>query len=399
MLGTNEASRGDYGTSYADQFVNKPIQYDPENVHTNKQNLEKVSVYMNHPGTQDSKKQHYSAQMKSIFNHDAEWPEEHQPSMRKVNPRAQESNLKFAYTEKNPEDFYKTSNQKYYSNQKPNKANADSGPQRNFKDKNSKDHLVFGTHKNNYITETSSNYLDYDIMSTAAGNRGTGMPKQSKYNPLSFGSDNKYLSTYKTNFKLSTNPDSLNAFVQNYSKKDANQQSNIMMEKGPSNFMSSYNADYNECQLQKTIPKNDLVDQRTEQFQKNARTYRNIIAFEDNIMKNSNFNNVHSKFRENTPFATSYNGDYKKLQVQKRKKHFPNLQKTNFILGEFPQNYLTCNKENFQGKANMESIVYAGKANKINPENMKNILKNKGTTGISDYEVFINQGKNKLNYI
>lgn len=395
----NDTSRKNYETSYADQYVDKPVQFDPESVRANKQKLEKVSVYMNHPGAQGANDQLISNQMKSIFDHDSEYPQENQPSMRRINPKAQESNLKFAYTESNPEEFYKTSNQKHYSNQKRNKQNGDFDSQRNFKEKNSKDHLVFGTHRNKYMTEAKSNYMDYDIASEMAQNKGPPAPRQSQFNPLSFGTQNKYMSTYKTNFKHDSDPDSLNKFMTNFSSKQMNKESSIMMQKGPSNFLSSYNADFSENQLQKSVPRKDLVDKRTEQFQKNARTYRNIIAFDEHVSKNKNFNSVHSQFRENTPFATSYNGDFKGFQVQSRKKHFPNLQKTNFVLGEFPQNYVTCNKENFQGRANRESMVYAGKANKIDPNNMKHILRSKGTTGISDYEVFINKGKDKLKYI
>jgi hypothetical protein len=397
ILGVGQNIPVDYGTSYGTQYVDKGQQYNPETIQENKQNLEKVSVYLNHPGAQLPKRKRYSNQIKGVFDHNMEWEQDSEYSMRKQNPRAKKTNLNLGYMNSKPEDFYKTSNQKYYSNKKKPQNRSEYGQLPNFKDKNSKDHLVFGTDKTNYKTESNTNYMDYDIASTLTGNQALPVKNKPGYNPLSFGTKNQYQSTYNTNYQDTPNEDSLNTFVNNYSKRQNNQESNILMNKGSSNFMSSYNADYK--MNPRVNQEEDYIDYRTQKVKQNSRAYRNIIAFQDNKPKNNNFSKLKNQLRENTPFATSYNGDFQKYDLISSKKHFPNLQKTNFVLGDYSQNYLTCNKENYQGKSNEQPIMYAGKSSKINQDNIKNIMGSHGQVGRSDYDVFINEGKNKIKYI
>lgn len=415
MLGANDTTKGDFGTSYAEQFVQKPAQFRPEDVRENKQKLEKVSVYMRHPTAQAPGKQHFSSQMRSIFDHESGFAPESQPRMRKQIPRAHESSLKFAYKEGVPGDFYTTSHQKYFSARKARPARGEGGPVENFKAKNSRDHLVLGTQKNLYATEARSNYLDFDVGSMAGTARAPPRRRRPECNPLSFGAQGQFQSTYNSNFKSGAQrgpqarpgteaqgegADSLNAFVSNYTRKRREQQSNILMGQGPADFTSSYNSDFTRRALEEKAPgAGGAPPPRAHAPPRQAQPFRNIIAFEENSGANKGCAKARAKLRENTPFATSYNGDFQSFEAQTRKKHFPNLQRTNFVLGEFPQSYLTNNKENFQGKANTGDVLFAGKANRVDEGTMKNLLHRPGPTGVSDYDVFINGGKDKLRYI
>ena len=111
ILGVGQNIPVDYGTSYGTQYVDKGQQYNPETIQENKQNLEKVSVYLNHPGAQLPKRKRYSNQIKGVFDHNMEWEQDSEYSMRKQNPRAKKTNLNLGYMNSKPEDFYKTSNQ------------------------------------------------------------------------------------------------------------------------------------------------------------------------------------------------------------------------------------------------------------------------------------------------
>ena len=203
--------------SYGKDYVSKPVDYNSQNIQENKKNLEKVSVYMNHPQAQIPKRKRFSNQIKSIFDHNMQWEQPQEKPMNNMHHRAKKTNLKLGFDNAKNEDFYKTSNQRYYSNKKGASNHLYSDPKVNFKDKNSRDHVVFGNFKNKYKTETNSNYLDYDIKSMIGGMQGLSIKPGNKRDPLSFGTKNNYKSTYGANFKEETNQDSLNTFVDNLS--------------------------------------------------------------------------------------------------------------------------------------------------------------------------------------
>jgi CRISPR/Cas system CMR-associated protein Cmr5 small subunit len=350
---------------------------------------------MKHPTAQVPKRNRFSNQMKSIFDHNLEEEPEPVNSMRKQIPRAKETNLNLGFEDSKPENFYQTSNQKYFSNRKPKKGVNESV--QNFKDKNSRDHLVFGNYKNKYATETNSNYLNYDIGSAISGNQALPHRNKRSFNPLSFDQKNNFKSTYGANYTEKQNPDSLNTFMNNFSEKQKQYASNIMMEQGKTDYQSSYKANYNS-KVQQQRPE-DLIDMHSRKFQNKTNNFRNIIAFEERNPGKENLKNTGNQFRKNTPFGTSYNKDFKKHALQSRKKHFPNLQKTNFFMGDFPMNYMTHNKENFQNNVNVEPMLVAGKPSQTKKDNLQNIMSGHGYTGQTDYDVFINKGKDKLNYI
>lgn len=384
-----------YNTSYGQDYMTKDAQYDPQSIQQNKQNLEKVSVYMNHPTAKIPKRQRFSNQMKSIFNHNMEWEQGAENSMRKIVPRARKTNLNLGHIDSKPEEFYKTSNQRYYSSKK-NPSGRNGAMVGNFKEKNSKDHLVFGNYQNKYKTETGSNYLNYDIASTMEGDRGRPIPKKRSFNPLSFDQKNNFRSTYGANYTEKENPDSLNAFVNNFTERQKQYASNIMVQNGKTDYVSSYNATFNS-NLGKTHPQKAINQPLPTQTR--GKDFRNIIAFEESAPQMLSSKNHENKLRKNTPFGTSYNQDFKQYEMKPRKKYFPDLQRTNFMLGDYSSNYMTNNKENFQGQINRGNVMVAGKPSKTKDDNQQNIISGLGYTGQTNYDVFINKGKDKLKYI
>ena len=117
-MGTRDVA--DYKTSYGNEFVSKPLDYNSQNIQQNKRNLEKVSVYMNHPQAEIPKRKRFSNQIKSIFDHNMQWEQPEEKALNNMHHRAKKTNLKLGFDNEKTEDFYKTSNQKYYSNKKGN---------------------------------------------------------------------------------------------------------------------------------------------------------------------------------------------------------------------------------------------------------------------------------------
>ena len=212
------------------------------------------------------------------------------------------SKLKLGYHKETPENFYKTTNNKFY-NEKQN---------------------------NQYISQ----HKQY--------------AKKNNDNFLSFGVENDFRSVYKNNYNETQDKDSLNKFV-NDSRLTQNKR------KGENeNFLSSYKADYKN--KKRNYTSSDIViNKRHNQFMNNVKRYNNILAYDDSISSSSNLPDV-SVWRNKTPFATSYNTE--KID---HKKKFQNIS-NRLILGDFKNEYLTNNKENYK-KHNyvVSNNMFAGK--------------------------------------
>ena len=356
--------------------------------------------------------------------------------------------LRLGYHQDDPSQFYSTSNQRYYTKEAVNTRNKpNSGPGHNFKSKISKDHLVLGDFKVDYRTENQTNFVEYpDDEVVQSLNTGARIPDRGK-GLLSFGQQEKYTSSYGQvyNQKGKTrDSDALGVFMESQEQalrtkqRQSVKNTDLFQQKNHDTgqqYKTSYKQDYisgkgrnsksgnilvhgkskdfitQNSPIRHQHPEQNgnkrienLMDQQCQDFKTRAHKFRNILAFGDQTMGNGARKKRMSNFRENTPFATTFNnkrwdqGRYSMRDQGASDFQKNNFQKSHFKLGNFQADYRTMNKENYQGQQIGEKERVAGKKRR-HESHVAAVFGHGDKLQKTEYEVFINQKGNKINVI
>lgn len=347
--------------------------------------------------------------------------------MRRGHQQNQKPSLQLGFHKQDPKNFYQTSNKQYYTNEAVNtQRSPNAGPGQNFKSKVSKDNLVFGDYKVDYNTENKLNFVEYPEEDVAKGvNHLNRIPDKGR-ELLSFGQKDNYTSSYGQVYNQRESEDlqndALGAFMESQEQarltkqKQSQKGTDLFQVKNQTphqRFRTSYKQDYIDATKQQVkspdinLHGNGTVDQKigqimdrqTQSFKTRAHKFRNILAFGDQKMGTGDRKKRQSNFRENTPFATTYNNQFwNKGRFSVRERGKKDFQTTNFRLGNYEMDYKTMNKENFKGIQNQGVLKVAGKK-RIEKSNIGRLFGAKDAQMKTDYEVFINQKGNKLNVI
>ena len=395
MLGMNGENPENLQSSYKQDFLPKENPYDPDQMKENQTKMEKVSIYMGNPEVPFPQKNTNRFGMNSVFNHQMNNRGNQEPSK-----RVQTSDMQLGFYQSDPVEFYKTSNKRYFTQKGRSALESKLGEKTSFKDKNSKDHLVFGESSNDYLTETKKHFKNYHITEADLQEQMKCKKASGCKDMLNFNLRNKYESSYGATFNNQDQTDSLNQFISNHDQmsrkmKENQRKSTVLPYKNQEKMMSVYNSTFQGKEIETPI------DPKEFEYQKRSKGFRNIIAFDDSNQLMSNNSNQIGHLRKQTPFGTSYNADYiMRERMKVPKKFHKNLQSTNFRLGEHTMSYLTNNKENFKKHQDPKvNLMYAGKFSNQQTDHLKGNLGNVNSTGVSNYEVFINQRGNKINLI